>query len=134
MSSAKNNTENIQDFVSNAMELISYQPEIEFNTFSDDENSDETDFSSCRLIIKSDKQPETLNSVGIASGFKDYHIVQFKNESSTESAYEYYSNQLDIKLVYADEFYKIDDSDIELQTISKKVLHQLVWIHGEQSQ
>ncbi len=120
MSSAKNNTENIQDFVSNAMELISYQPEIEFNTFSDDENSDETDFSSCRLIIKSDKQPETLNSVGIASGFKDYHIVQFKNESSTESAYEYYSNQLDIKLVYADEFYKIDDSDIELQTISKK--------------
>lgn len=120
MSSAKNNTENIQDFVSNAMELISYQPEIEFNTFSDDENSDETDFSSCRLIVKSNNKPEKLNSVGIASGFKDYHIVQFNNESSTESAYEYYSNQSDINLVYADEFYKIDDSDIELQTVSKK--------------
>lgn len=121
-SSAKNNTENIQGFVSDALSLISHQPEIEFNTSSyiQDVPPNETDFSSCRLIIKSNNKPEKLNSVGIASGFKDYHIVQFNNESSTESAYEYYSNQPDIQLVYVDEFYKIDDSDVELQTVSKE--------------
>ena len=119
---AQTTTEDIHGFVSDAMELISYQPEIEFNTSSyiQDAPPNETDFSSCRLIIKSDNKPEKLNSVGIASGFKDYHIVQFKNENSTESAYEYYSTQSDIQFVYVDKFYKIDDSDVELQTVSKK--------------
>ena len=113
MSSAKNNTENIQDFVSNAMELISYQPKIEFNTFSDDENSDETDFSSCRLIVKSKQKPEKLNSVGIASGYKDYHIIQFENEIDTIEALNTYTESDDIESVCVDKTVPALENPIE---------------------
>ena len=112
-SSAKNNTENIQGFVSDAMELISYQPEIKFNTFGDDENSDETDLSTCRLIVKADKQPDKLNAVGIASGYKDYHIVQFANTSDTIKALNTYTESDDIESVCVDKTVPALENPIE---------------------
>ena len=112
-SSAKNNTENIQGFVSDAMELISYQPEIEFNTFSDNEYSDETDLSTCRLIVKADKQPNKLNAVGIASGYKDYHIVQFANTSDTIKALNTYTESDDIESVCVDKTVPALENPIE---------------------
>ena len=112
-SSAKNNTENIQGFVSDAMELISYQPEIEFNTFGDDENSDETDLSACRLIVKADKQPDKLNAVGIASGYKDYHIVQFANTSDTIKALNTYTESDDVESVCVDKTVPALENPIE---------------------
>lgn len=74
--------------------MLSYEPETLFRTNSYDESSfaEEIDFSSCRLIIKSDKEPERLNSVGIASGYRDYYLVQFKNEIDAKNAYNYYTD------------------------------------------
>lgn len=84
----------IQSFIDETKKLLSYEPETLFRTNSYDESSfaEEIDFSSCRLIIKSDKEPERLNSVGIASGYRDYYLVQFKNEIDAKNAYNYYTD------------------------------------------
>lgn len=49
------------------------------------------DFQSCRLIVQAKKEIEELNSTNIASGFLDYYIIQFANETDTQKAFEYYS-------------------------------------------
>ena len=89
----KNRNSAIQVFIDEIKEILSFEPEhvIETNSVNDDENKDNKDFSTCRLIVKSDKKPQKLNSVGMASGFKDYYIIQFKNEDDTKRAYDYYS-------------------------------------------
>ena len=89
----KNRNSAIQVFIDEIKEILSFEPEhvIETNSANDDENKDNKDFSTCRLIVKSDKKPQKLNSVGMASGFKDYYIIQFKNEDDTKQAYDYYS-------------------------------------------
>lgn len=49
-------------------------------------------FQTCRLIVQANKEIEKLNSIGVASGFLDYHIVQFATAEDTEKAYQYYLN------------------------------------------
>lgn len=89
----KNRNSAIQVFIDEIKEILSFEPEhvIETNSANNDENKDNKDFFTCRLIVKSDKKPQKLNSVGMASGFKDYYIIQFKNEDDTKQAYDYYS-------------------------------------------
>lgn len=84
----------MQSFVDEAQKLLSYEPEVLLQTSSYYENSfvEEIDFSSCRLIVKSDKEPERLNSIGIASGYRDYYIIQFENEIDARQAYSHYSD------------------------------------------
>ena len=64
------------------------------SSVSENEITDTTelDFQTCRLVVKSDKQPEKFNSVEIVSGYKDYYIIQFENEQDTQVAYEQYKN------------------------------------------
>lgn len=59
--------------------------------FSVDETEDTT-FQTCRLIVQANKEIEKLNSIGIASGFLDYYIVQFASPDDAEKAYQYYLN------------------------------------------
>ncbi len=84
----------IQSFIDEAQELLSYESETLLQTSSYDENSfeEEIDFSSCRLIVKSDREPERLNSIGIASGYRDYYLIQFENEIDAKNAYNYYTD------------------------------------------
>lgn len=100
---AINYGDDLQKFINESTELLSFKPEhlIETNSVNND-NIENKDFSTCRLIVKSDKKPQKLNSVGMASGFKDYYIIQFKNEDDTKKAYDYYS-KFDYIDVCADE-------------------------------
>lgn len=100
---AINYGDDLQKFINESTELLSFKPEhlIEINSVNND-NIENKDFSTCRLIVKSDKKPQKLNSVGMASGFKDYYIIQFKNEDDTKKAYDYYS-KFDYIDVCADE-------------------------------
>lgn len=54
------------------------------------EDFTDTTFQTCRLIVKSSKTPDKLNSIGMASGFKDWYIIQFETEDDARSAYDHY--------------------------------------------
>ena len=45
-----------------------------------------------RLIVKSKRDINELDSVDIAEGYNDLHIIQFDDEESTENALNYYNS------------------------------------------
>lgn len=98
---AKAEETQISSFINNTVTMIRendvgkdfvVESESETSTFSTDSTYTENyDFQTCRLIVKADKDIEKLNSIGVSSGFLDFYIVQFQNESDAKTAYEYYS-------------------------------------------
>ncbi len=119
--------DDIQSFIDNSLDLINQAPDIaeekvanngaiqsieDFDTYSE--------FETCRLIVESEEKPDKLNSLGIASGFMDYHIVQFANEYDTETAFEYYSKQEDVISVYPDEIINLTAFETDEVTISEQ--------------
>lgn len=59
------------------------------DNFSEEELPDIA-FQTCRLIVRATKVPDKLNSIGVASGFKNWYIVQFENEEDAKEAYNIY--------------------------------------------
>ena len=49
-----------------------------------------------RLIVQSDKPIETYDAIEVVSGFFNFYILQFENETDTNYAYEQYSKDEDI--------------------------------------
>ena len=66
------------------------------------EELSETAFQTCRLIVKASETPDKLNSIGMASGFRDWYIIQFENEEDARSAYDYYLEKDEIVKVTPD--------------------------------
>lgn len=99
---AKAEEEQISSFVDNTVDMIRkndvgkdfiVESENEISTYSTDSaNTSNYDFQTCRLIVQAEKKIDELNSTDIASGFKDFYVVQFANESDAKDAFEYYSN------------------------------------------
>ena len=97
-------TEDITDNVANIAEKNSFSKKFapkSVETQTIEEFSD-TAFQTCRLIIKASKAPDELNSTGMASGFKDWYIIQFKNENDAKKAYRKYSTEETIQSVFPD--------------------------------
>ncbi len=118
---------NIQEFINDSLELINKAPEIQDvpvanngGIVDEEDISTYSEFETCRLIVESEEKPDSLNSVGIASGFMDYHIVQFTNPYDTKTAFEYYSNQQDVVSVYPDEVVTLSDDETEEITVSEQ--------------
>ena len=59
-------------------------------------------FSTARLIVKSDKEIDTLNAVSVISGFDDLWVLQFASPDDAEEAYNFYSSKSYIEFVEAD--------------------------------
>ncbi len=119
--------DDIQSFIDDSLELISKAPEIKDvpmannSGIQNEENIDTYgNFETCRLIVESEEKPDKLNSLGIASGFMDYHIVQFKNTYDTENAFKYYSAQEDVASVYTDEFVNPAETETSETTSTEK--------------
>ena len=72
------------------------------NTSIENEGFSDTAFQTCRLIVRASKSPDKLNSIGMASGFKDWYIIQFETEDEAKSAYNYYAFQDGINKVFPD--------------------------------
>lgn len=108
----------IQSFIHSIVELVSYQTEPIFSTDSIIEKDTSTgiDFSTCRLIVKANEKPDELNSIGMASGFKDYYIIQFENETDAQAAYDFYSLDDDVISVGVDKMVEAFESDVESTT------------------
>ena len=127
--SAKAEEAEIVSFVNDSIELIRENDAgkdfiaVENNTedfqlttqsVNDDIKSNDTDFQTCRLIVKSEKPIDKLNSIGIARGFLNYYIVQFENEEDAKAAYTHYSSNCNyVETVFPDRvFYASSDYTI----------------------
>lgn len=88
----------IEQFIEETTDIIA--------EYDDDRNytvsSSSLDFQTCRLIVEQSQDFNPLNSVAVADGYKDFHIVQFENEADTKSAYEYYSRSENVTSVDID--------------------------------
>lgn len=88
----------IEQFIEETTDIIA--------EYDDDRNytvsSSGLDFQTCRLIVEQSQDFNPLNSVAVADGYKDFHIVQFENEADTKSAYEYYSRSENVTSIDID--------------------------------
>ena len=74
--------------------------------YSEKEEFSDTAFQTCRLIVKASETPDKLNSIGMASGFRDWYIIQFETEEDARSAYNYYLEKDEIVKVTPDAVYQ----------------------------
>lgn len=109
----------VQKFIDDSISLInqSIEDNISLNSYGVTETDSE--FETRRLIIKADEKPDRLNSIGMASGFEDYYIIQFSNQYDTEVAFDYYSQQESVVSVYPDEIVSLSDVESISTTIKE---------------
>ncbi len=91
-------------------DFVTYDESIETQSIKSDSVDNEYNdltFQTCRLIVKSDKPIDKLNSVGISSGFQNYHIVQFLTPEDAEIAYNIYSADKNIISVTPDKVFDV---------------------------
>lgn len=114
----------INSFISNTNKLIrendlgkDFVIEDKKEVFTFNANSSETenhDFQTCRLIVQADTEIEKLNSIGIASGFEDFYIVQFASVTDAIKAFNHYSHCDYVISVSPDMVFKADESFTEI--------------------
>ena len=71
-----------------------------------------------RLIVKSKRDINELDSVDIAEGYNDLHIIQFDDEESTENALNYYNSLNYVEYAEPDMIMSVQDIDYESQETS----------------
>ncbi len=69
-----------------------------------------------RLIVKSEKEVESLDAVGHVCGYNDLHILQFDNSESFNEAVEYYLDLPYVEYVEEDLYCSIDEETTEATT------------------
>lgn len=63
---------------------------------------EDSEFSSGRLIVKSPKKIDPLNSLSVVKGYNNLWILQFETVDDTQAAYEYYNKLSYVEYVEAD--------------------------------
>lgn len=81
-------------------------------TYSISENNE---FSSCRLIVKSSENIDTSDAVSVISGYKNLWVLQYDSEEKTKSAFEYYNS-----LPFVE--YAEPDTAVEMYSVSSETL------------
>ncbi len=69
---------------------------------ADDETNAEDVYDTNRLIVKSSRKIDTLNSINYVSGYNDLYILQFENDEDCDEAFEYYSSLECVEYVQED--------------------------------
>ena len=72
-----------------------------------------------RLIVKSKRDINELDSVDIAEGYNDLHIIQFDDEESTENALNYYNSLNYVEYAEPDMIMSVQDISYETQSTSE---------------
>lgn len=106
-------TESVEQFCNDLNKMIDEYSDSDYVTpdFIEEEQvsiivDNELETNYCpRLIVQSDKPIETYDAIEVVSGFFNFYILQFENETDTNYAYEQYSNDKDIISVEYDVSY-----------------------------
>ncbi len=88
------------------------------SSVSENETDDEPelDFQTCRLIVQSDIDFSDYGAVEKVSGFENFHILQYKTEADTKTAYENLLNNPDIISVDIDAVISVDSVETTSET------------------
>lgn len=91
----------VERFVDNACDVIQ-DYDSEKVLIPSEEESDEPDFQTCRLIVKADGGFDTFGALEHIKGFKNIHILQYEDENSAKQAYEALENEPNVLSVSVD--------------------------------
>lgn len=96
---------NAEEFV-NGIESLMLENKTEISEYTksvtfDDEN-DYSDFSSCRLIVKSKNKIDTQGASAVVSGYNDLWILKYNSPAEAAKAFQYYKASDNIEYVEAD--------------------------------
>lgn len=91
----------VERFVDNACDVIQDYDSEKVLTPSEEE-SNEPDFQTCRLIVKADGSFDTFGALEHIKGFKNIHILQYEDENSAKQAYEALENEPNVLFVSVD--------------------------------
>ena len=69
---------------------------------ADDEAQADDIYDTNRLIVKSSRKIDTLNSINYVSGYNDLYILQFADDEDCDEAFEYYSSLECVEYVQED--------------------------------
>ena len=72
------------------------------------QETDSLDFQTARLIVRADKAFDTCGAIEHIKGFKDFHILQYKNTEDAEKAYNTLTEDSKIKSVNTDNIVSVD--------------------------
>lgn len=151
VSSISSNTDNaeINDFINGVTQLTQkYDADKDFEVTSENISSEnfseeaptyysassvsenetidepELDFQTCRLIVQSDVEFNNYGAVEKVSGFENFHILQYKTEADTKTAYENLLNNPDIISVDIDAVISVDSVETTSTFAEEKIYTQ----------
>ena len=84
------------------------------------QNSSPSDYETCRLIVKSEKNIDTLNAVSVISGYRNLWILQFETPYDAEKADKYYSSLSCVE-------YSQPDRPVSMQGLDDYTEEQKTW-------
>ncbi len=93
-------TEDVSALINEYEETASSEEPVFFT--ADDETEMPSIYDTNRLIVKSAKRIDTLNSVNYVSGYNDLYILQFADDNDCDAAFEYYSSLSYVQYVQED--------------------------------
>lgn len=96
---------NAEEFVNGIQSLMIESSDgiSEYSKSALSKNEEEySDFSSCRLIVKSKNKIDTQGASAVINGYNDLWILKYNSSKETAEAYEYYQTNDKIEYVEAD--------------------------------
>lgn len=75
--------------------------------------TEDGEFQTARLVVKSAEEIDTLNAVAAISGYDDLHILQFADAEDARTAYAAYADMESVEYVQADVLYAVDGAPSE---------------------
>ncbi len=93
-------TADVSEMIREYDQTVAEKPDL-FTT-ADDENTTDDLYDTNRLIVKSSRKIDTLNSIDYVSGYNDLYILQFGNDEDCDEALEYYSSLECVEYVQED--------------------------------
>lgn len=79
------------------------------------------EFSTARLIVKSEKNIDTYGASSVINGFDDLWVMQYSSPDKAKSAYEHYINNPDVEFVEVDKklYALTEEEDASVVTLSE---------------
>ena len=114
--SLKGFTADVSEMISEYDEAVAEKPA--FFTVADDEKESDDTYDTNRLIVKSTRKIDTLNSINYVSGYNDLYILQFENDEDCDKALEYYSALQCVEYVQEDGVYTesaVDETEFNFE-------------------
>ena len=114
--SLKGFTAAVSDMINEYDETVTAEEPVFFT--ADDEEQNEDIYDTNRLIVKSSRKIDTLNSIDYVSGYNDLYILQFEDDEDCDDALEYYSSLECVEYVQEDGVYTestIDETEFKFE-------------------